>query len=332
VREKPGVVVIDAGALSDEDLATLGVDPPAPVSLEHFVAPPIASGLLGFSALESLAGRTAQLDASSRVPADVRQILTDPTQLARYTLKLSGIASGPGTIQPTSIWIADPRGNAPEQVEIAGIVDNSTDQDYGLLGSPETFAPLDVGLEQYGSEFYLFKLKAGADPRGDAAGIGSALLDDGFETTVIQDALIDTNAPAVFASRLLIALVGLTLLVGMAALGVAGTRAVVERRQQIGMLRALGYRRGDVGRLFVLEALFVAGLGAALGLLLGLILCRNVFAVSFFEQLQTGIALVIPWGVLAGICAAAVGAALCAALLPAQQASRVSPAEALRYE
>jgi putative ABC transport system permease protein len=217
-------------------------------------------------------------------------------------------------------------------VQIIGVVDNTTDQNYGLLASSATFAPLETGLEQYGSEFYLFKLKAGADARSDAAAIGSALLGVGFETTVIQDALLSVNGPAVFASRLLMGLVGLTLLVGTAALAVSGTRAVVERRQQIGMLRALGYRRSDVRRMFVLEALFVAGLGAALGLLLGIVLCRNVFAVSFFEQFQSGIALVIPWGALAGVLAAALIAALLSALIPAQQASRVTPAEALRYE
>ncbi len=332
MRDQPGLAVIDAGALSAEDLATLGLDPPAPVSIEHFVAPPIASGLLGFSALESLAGRTAQLDASNRVPSDVRDILTDPKKLAEYALKLEGIATGPGTIGPTSLWVADPRGNAPQQVQIIGIVDNSTDQNYGLLASPQTFAPLEAGLEQYGGEFYLFKLTPGANVRSDAAIIGSALLSVGFETTVIQDALLNANGPAVFASRLLTGLVGLTLLVGMAALAVSGTRAVVERRQQIGMLRALGYRRRDVRRMFVLEALFVAGLGAALGLLLGIVLCRNVFAVSFFEKAQSGIALVIPWGGLAGILAAALGAALLSALIPAQQASQVTPADALRYE
>jgi putative ABC transport system permease protein len=332
LADQPGYAVIDAGALSSGDLVALGLDPPAPVSIEHFVAPPIASGLLGYSALESLAGRTAQLDASNRVPSEVRDILTDPKKLARYALKLDGVATGPGLIKRTSIWVADPRGNAPEQVQIIGVVDNTTDQNYGLLASSATFAPLETGLDQYGGEFYLFELKPGTDARTDAAAIGSALLDAGFETTVIEDALLSANGPAVFASRLLIGLVGLTLLVGMAALAVAGTRAVVERRQQIGMLRALGYRRRDVRRMFVLEALFVAGLGAALGLVLGIILCRNVFAVSFFEQFQSGIALVIPWGALAGILAAALGAALLSALIPAQQASRVTPADALRYE
>jgi putative ABC transport system permease protein len=332
LRDQPGTAVIDVGALSPGDLAALGLDAPAPVGIQQFVAPPIASGLLGFSALESLVGRTAALDAQNRIPRDVRDILTHPSLLAQYTLQLQGVATRPGQIAPTIMWIADPRGGPPEPVRVIGVVDNSADQSYGLLASAQTFAPLESGLDAFAGEYYFFKLRPGADVRADALALGSALLNDGFETTVVQDALLDVNGPAVFASRVLVGLVGLTLLVGMAALAVTGTRAVVERRQQIGMLRALGYQRADVRHMFVLEAVFVAGLGVAIGLGLGLVLCRNVFAVSFFEQFQTGIVLVVPWGALAAICATAVLAALVAAFLPAHQAGAVLPAEALRYE
>jgi putative ABC transport system permease protein len=118
----------------------------------------------------------------------------------------------------------------------------------------------------------------------------------------------------------------------MAALTVSGSRAVVERRQQIGMLRALGFRRLHVQVIFLLEALLVGLLGTAVGLGLGLVLYRNVFAVDFFNQFQSGLVLVIPWRTLGLICGAAVLAALLAALLPAWQAGQVAPADALRYE
>ena len=66
---------------------------------------------------------------------------------------------------------------------------------------------------------------------------------------------------------------GLGLVVGVAALGVISARAVVERRQQIGVLRAIGFRRTMVQAAFLLESSFVAltsiVVGTALGLLLG---------------------------------------------------------------
>jgi putative ABC transport system permease protein len=118
----------------------------------------------------------------------------------------------------------------------------------------------------------------------------------------------------------------------MAALAVTGSRSVVERRQQIGMLRALGFRRIHVQAIFLFESFLIGVVGMATGLVLGLILCRNVFAVNFFASYQSGLSLVIPWPELVAICLAALLASLIAALLPAVQAGLVTPADALRYE
>ena len=51
---------------------------------------------------------------------------------------------------------------------------------------------------------------------------------------------------------------GLGLIVGVAALGVISARSVVERRQQIGVLRAIGFRKRMVQLAFLLESSFVA--------------------------------------------------------------------------
>jgi putative ABC transport system permease protein len=53
---------------------------------------------------------------------------------------------------------------------------------------------------------------------------------------------------------------GLGLLVSIAALGVIAFRSVVERRQQIGMLRAVGCHRGTVATSFLLESSFIASM------------------------------------------------------------------------
>jgi putative ABC transport system permease protein len=157
-------------------------------------------------------------------------------------------------------------------------------------------------------------------------------LDNGLETTVLADVVVDTNGARIFISQILLGVVGLTLLLGLAALAVTGTRAVVERRQQIGMLRALGYQRWSVQLSFLLEFLLVGIAGTYIGMSLGLVLCRNVFAANFFEQYQTGITLLVPWQELGVIALCAGVASLLAAFLPAWQAGRVSPADALRYE
>lgn len=259
-------------------------------------------------------------------------LLSDPNALRDYSLRLSGLALGPGSIAPTTLWATDLRGSASARLTIIGVVENTRGTTYGLMGSPQTFAPVEQGLLSLGSEYYYFKLAPGADAHLAAYAIGSALIDNGFETTVLQDALLDVNGARVFISRALVGLVGLTLLVGMAALAVSGSRAVVERRQQIGMLRALGFHRAHVQLIFLIESLIVGVAGASCGFVFGLILCRNIFAVDFFEQYQSGLSLVVPWHDIATIIAAAILASLIAAILPAWQAGAISPADALRYE
>ena len=59
---------------------------------------------------------------------------------------------------------------------------------------------------------------------------------------------------------------------------------------------------------------------------------RNIFAANFFEQFQTGLVFAIPWNELGIIVGVALLASLLAALLPAWQAGRVTPIEALRYQ
>jgi putative ABC transport system permease protein len=331
VREHPGSVVIDAAALSGRDAALLGVRQPARPQAAQYIGPPVAAGIPGLSSLEALQSGQTATDLAG-IPFDFAGLFANDDALNDATLQLRSIALGPGSIAPTTIWVADLRGGPATKLTVVGVVDNARGQRYGLLGSSQTFAPVERGLAPFGNEYYYFKLAPGAQASQQAYALGAALRAHGFETTVIQDVLLDLNGPRVYISRALVGLVGLTLLVGMAALAVTGSRAVVERRQQIGMLRALGFRRLHVQLLFLIESLLVGVVGTALGLVLGLILCQNIFAVDFFAQFQSGLTLVVPWTEIALICAAALGASLVAALLPAWQAGRVAPADALRYE
>ena len=66
--------------------------------------------------------------------------------------------------------------------------------------------------------------------------------------------------------------------------------------------------------------------------MLGLILSNNIFAVDFFEQFNTGLIYSVPWGELGLIVGIALLASFLGALLPAWQAGRITPAEAIRYQ
>ncbi|MBK5226179.1 MAG: ABC transporter permease, partial [Thermoleophilia bacterium] len=154
--------------------------------------------------------------------------------------------------------------------------------------------------------------------------------ESGMNTNVIEETIRSSMRAMTMIQNLLTGFMGLGLIVGIAALGVIAARAVVERRQQIGMLRAIGFRRGMVQKAFLLESSFVAILGITIGSVLGLTLCYSVM--TFIAKDMPGLTYKIPWFNTIFIGVLAYAASLLTTYLPARQASRVYPAEALRYE
>ena len=122
--------------------------------------------------------------------------------------------------------------------------------------------------------------------------------------------------------------IGIGLVAGLAALGVIALRAVVERRQQIGVLRAIGFQARLVGFELLLEMGFIALLGLGLGTALALGLAWRLFAEGTFGE----ISMHIPLGTILPMLIGAFVASLFLTYFPARQAARTTIAEALRYE
>ena len=132
--------------------------------------------------------------------------------------------------------------------------------------------------------------------------------------------------------RLFQGFMGLGLVVGSASIGIVSTRAVVERRQQIGVLRAIGYKPWMIQWSFLLEASFVALLGILLGIGLGVILAYNFYEGELKAAEMAGLSFGVPWATLGIIVAIAYAMSMLTTYLPSWQAARIYPAEALRYE
>ncbi len=111
---------------------------------------------------------------------------------------------------------------------------------------------------------------------------------------------------------------------GLAALSTANNllAGVLERRREIGVLKAMGWRTGAVMGLFVLEGVLLGLAGGTMGALLG-----GLAFVYLYRAVAPGLAL----AVLVGVGVPGLIGAL-AALYPARVAARVAPAEAMRYE
>jgi putative ABC transport system permease protein len=181
-------------------------------------------------------------------------------------------------------------------------------------------------------KIHLFALQPGVDPAATAKRLESAFLANGMQADSLRDVLDDLVAANVTMNRLVMGFMGLGLIVGVAALGVITARAVVERRQQIGVLRAIGFRRSMVQLSFLIESSFVALTSIAVGTGLGLVVAHNVISQSQSEPSWENLTFDVPWANLGVIFLAVYLVALATTWMPAVRASRVYPAEALRYQ
>ena len=183
------------------------------------------------------------------------------------------------------------------------------------------------------------------------AGIGTVWLRlaDGADTATAVEAVTDVAGTAVPTSfvtgiaseraaiddvldTLLLVVTGLLgVAVVIALIGVGNTLAlsVVERRQESGLLRALGLTRGQLRGLLAWEAVLVAGVAAVLGVLLGGGY-GLVGAASVLGSLSAdGTVISIPWLQVAAIVVVATAAGLLASVLPARRAARTPPVAAI---
>jgi len=125
------------------------------------------------------------------------------------------------------------------------------------------------------------------------------------------------------AFLLMILISGISLVVGAIVIANIMFVSVVERTKEIGVRRALGARRQDIRRQFLLEAALLAAVGGAIGVLIGAGIALVVSQV-FPAQVK-------PSFILIGIGVATV-TGLLAGWIPSSQAARLPPVEALRYE
>ena len=209
----------------------------------------------------------------------------------------------------------------------------------GVLGSSASFAG-DIVTSQGTLEglagrpvppqIYYFDLGSGAEAAATAKTLERDFAQTGLQTQVMAQTIRDNDATRRIVFLLLRGFMSLGLVVGICALGVIAARSVVERRQQIGMMRALGFQRGQVRLVFLIESSFIALLGIGVGVALGL-----GFSGTLIDNIREGFPGMeyrVPWSALLLVMVVGYVASLLTTYLPARSASKVYPAEALRYE
>ena len=165
---------------------------------------------------------------------------------------------------------------------------------------------------------------------GESAAVIAALLQqlhggvDDYQIQVPQALLAQKQETQRIFSIVMGCIAGISLLVGGIGIMNIMLASVFEQTREIGVRRAVGALRRDIRFQFLVESFLVAGLGGALGVLLGFVISYIVAAYAGWPTVITPVAVLLSTGV-----SGAVG--LFSGLYPAIRASRLDPIEALQH-
>jgi putative ABC transport system permease protein len=252
--------------------------------------------------------------------------IVDGTRLAFSDINVGGPPQDMGGVYVGGkITITDSGGqNKTRELTVIGIMD----QMFFFNG---IIMQKDIVDNEYGGvdSMIVVKLKPGEDADSVAKEFEKNYLQLGLQTFdmkgIINTILTLTNN----IMYLMEGFLGIGLLVGIAGIGIISYRNVVERRQQIGMLRAIGFKKRMVTKSFLIETSFVTILAIIIGIILGIGIGWQIYDDSGFGD--SGAGFVIPWANLLVISTIAYVATLIFTFYPSIKASKVPPAEALRY-
>jgi putative ABC transport system permease protein len=194
------------------------------------------------------------------------------------------------------------------------------------------FVPVATGLRMF-NQSGLFRIMAQA---GDAASVPAALRQmreiledrhDGQEdfTLITQDAMLATFRSII--DVLTVSLAGIAAIsLAVAGIGIMNVMlvSVSERTAEVGLLKALGAKRGQILSVFLCEALLLSALGATLGTLLG------IAGISIGAGIWPNFPLRPNPGWIALVIVLAIAAGASFGLMPARRAAALKPTEALR--
>jgi putative ABC transport system permease protein len=307
----------------------------SPAAAEALVEKSFAAELAGMPAPRPRPGRGLLKRTAEPAPLDVPALARD---LVGKELVLSYSERVAGADQAAGYSVV-PRQAA---MKIVGVADIDMQSRYARTG---VFLPMKFaqGLHaMQGSD-----LRATSAPAytilivrvrdsGQVQKVEDAVKKMGFGAISIQDAMRSLRQGfAVF--DVFLGVFG-SLALAVASIGIVNTlvMAILERRREIGIMKAIGASDAGVKRVFFAEAGAMGLVGGCVGVLLGWLIGRAINAGTNIYLARQGAANVEVWYVSWWLVAGAIGFSLVVSLLagwyPASRASRLDPVEALRYQ
>jgi len=146
-----------------------------------------------------------------------------------------------------------------------------------------------------------------------------------FNTLNQADIIATASSVTSTFTILLAAVAGISLIVGGIGIMNMMLTTVTERTREIGLRKAIGAKKRDINKQFLIEAIMLTGIGGAIGVVLGWLIS---FSVTYFKILETSVSLysvLLAFGVSALI-------GIVFGYYPAHRAANLNPIDALRYE
>jgi ABC-type lipoprotein release transport system permease subunit len=172
-----------------------------------------------------------------------------------------------------------------------------------------------------------------ADPRR-ADEVAGRLRGLGYQVTSANDRIRMVNVFILVLEAFLASMGAIGLVVSLFGIANTMAMAVLERTREIGIMKALGARNRDIGRLFLAEAATIGAVSGVAGLagafLAGKLL--NAIARGAFDLPPEVTLFHVPWWLAAGSVLFSMFVSVFAGTLPARRAARMDPVKSLRYE
>jgi|GEM_PF-1199287 len=253
--------------------------------------------------------------------ADAENLIGKSTSVELYVPQKNIVGTGSETGAEVSTKIV----SIDTPLRVNGIVNN--------VGSNDIYVPFPV-VSAINLPYAMIKVVV--DKSANFESTRAAIIDEGFNTRAIADTI--EQADKIFkVFQVILSLFGIASLV-VAMIGMINTMtiALLERIQEIGIMKILGVSSGDIMRLFLFEATMMGFLGGASGLVIGFLASRLFnLGINFLASTLGGNSVELffypIWFVVAVIVFAS-GVGFITGLVPSRRAATMDSLEALRYK
>jgi ABC-type antimicrobial peptide transport system permease subunit len=287
----------------------------------NVIAYGVDEGYIELTSLNMTKGRTLKRD-------DARVVMVNESALKSLGIENHDEAIGTKlqlNIPLTSV--VDKKSPIKDEFEIVGVLDTGSGTEVYLPG----YVYANAGVNT------LSQLKLLADNTENIPELRKQIESNGLQTTSPIDTLDQINRIFKFFNFMLLSFGAIGMIVSVLGMFNTLTISLLEKTQEIGLMMALGARRSDMRRLFVIEATFLAAAGAVLGIigasLNGIII--DVYLNNLAQSRGVDGSFTVfsrPMWLAASLFFFMILVALVVVYLPARRAERINPIDALRRQ